>query len=398
MVEIRHVDGYVTRYGHNQANLVQEGQQVRQGQKIATVGATGTATGPHVHFEVLKNGEHETRSALPAASHRHRRRHPAVAAGNPGWPRPDAASRRTPAPRRSFGRGRIGPIGPAAARRRSRQHRQLARRASAAATQRAAPNSGIIPAIFPHGRSVPSMVTNLFKKIFGSRNERLVKKLLKSVAGSTPWSPSIQHSRDAALTAKTAEFRARLAAGAELDDLLPEAFAVVREAGRRALGHAPLRRPDDRRHGPATTARSPRCAPARARPWSRPWRPTSTPCPAKGVHVVTVNDYLARRDATWMGRIYHFLGLSVGVINSSGGMGPDSASYLYDPGYRAAGGPGLPAPAPGHPQGDLRRGHHLRHQQRVRLRLPARQHGLHGRSSGPSATPSTPSSTRWTRS
>jgi murein DD-endopeptidase MepM/ murein hydrolase activator NlpD len=58
-VDIRHVDGLVTRYAHNQANLVQEGQRVRQGQKIATVGSTGTATGPHVHFEVLKNGEHQ---------------------------------------------------------------------------------------------------------------------------------------------------------------------------------------------------------------------------------------------------------------------------------------------------------------------------------------------------
>ncbi|MBV5272298.1 MAG: M23 family metallopeptidase [Lamprocystis purpurea] len=58
MIELRHVDGYATRYAHNQANLVQEGQQVRQGQKIGAVGATGTATGPHVHFEVLKNGEH----------------------------------------------------------------------------------------------------------------------------------------------------------------------------------------------------------------------------------------------------------------------------------------------------------------------------------------------------
>lgn len=58
----------------------------------------------------------------------------------------------------------------------------------------------------------------------------------------------------------------------------------------------------------------------------------------KGVHVVTVNDYLARRDAAWMGRLYHALGLSVGVINSSGGAGPDSASYLYDPGFHAEGG------------------------------------------------------------
>jgi murein DD-endopeptidase MepM/ murein hydrolase activator NlpD len=59
MVDIRHVNGLVTRYAHNQTNLVQEGQRVRQGQKIATVGSTGTATGPHVHFEVLKNGQHQ---------------------------------------------------------------------------------------------------------------------------------------------------------------------------------------------------------------------------------------------------------------------------------------------------------------------------------------------------
>jgi hypothetical protein len=59
MVDIRHVNGLVTRYAHNQSNLVQEGQQVRQGQKIAVVGSTGTATGPHVHFEVLKNGQHQ---------------------------------------------------------------------------------------------------------------------------------------------------------------------------------------------------------------------------------------------------------------------------------------------------------------------------------------------------
>ncbi|HYN78982.1 MAG TPA: M23 family metallopeptidase, partial [Lamprocystis sp. (in: g-proteobacteria)] len=58
LIEIRHADGLTTRYGHNSANLVQEGQQVRQGQQIGAVGATGIATGPHVHFEVLSNGEH----------------------------------------------------------------------------------------------------------------------------------------------------------------------------------------------------------------------------------------------------------------------------------------------------------------------------------------------------
>ena len=101
---------------------------------------------------------------------------------------------------------------------------------------------------------------------------------------------------------------------------------------------------------PCTRATSPRCAPARARPWSRRCPPTSTRSPSEGVHVVTVNDYLAQRDSQWMGRVHRFLGLEVGAIFS--GMPAD----------RAAGG--------------LRGRHHLRHEQRVRLRLPARQHGL----------------------
>ncbi len=99
--------------------------------------------------------------------------------------------------------------------------------------------------------------------------------------------------------------------------------------------------------------------------------------PGKGVHVVTVNDYLARRDAAWMGRLYHFLGLSVGVINSSGGMGPDQASYVFDPDYEPTDGQGYRHHASGHAPGDLCRGHHLRYQQRVRLRLSARQHGVY---------------------
>ena len=94
----------------------------------------------------------------------------------------------------------------------------------------------------------------------------------------------------------------------------------------------------------------------------------------RGAHVVTVNDYLARRDAQWMGPAYHFLGLSVGVITHD-------TSYLFEPGFpddrRAA-----DQPAAGHPPRGLRRGHHLRHQQRVRVRLPARQHGRPARGPG----------------
>jgi preprotein translocase subunit SecA len=176
------------------------------------------------------------------------------------------------------------------------------------------------------------MVNNLFKKIFGSRNERLVKRLSKVVAKVTALEPALQPLSDADLKAKTADLRGRLADGAQLDDLLPEAFAVVREAGKRTLG---MRHFDvqviggmvlndgkiaEMRTGEGKTLVATLAAYLNA-------------LPAKGVHVVTVNDYLARRDAAWMGRVYAFLGLSVGVINSSGGMGPDSASYLYDPHY-----------------------------------------------------------------
>ncbi|MBV5272297.1 MAG: preprotein translocase subunit SecA [Lamprocystis purpurea] len=183
------------------------------------------------------------------------------------------------------------------------------------------------------------MVSNLLKKVFGSRNERLVKKLLKSVSRINALEPEVQTLSDAALAAKTQEFRGRLAAGEDVESLLPEAFAVVRETGRRVLG---MRHFDvqmvggmvlhqgkiaEMRTGEGKTLVATLAAYLNA-------------LPGKGVHVITVNDYLARRDATWMGRIYHALGLSVGVINSSGGMGPDTASYLYDPGFEAPAGGG----------------------------------------------------------
>ncbi|MEW8585015.1 MAG: preprotein translocase subunit SecA, partial [Candidatus Thiodiazotropha sp.] len=128
-----------------------------------------------------------------------------------------------------------------------------------------------------------------------------------------------------------------LEAGETLDSLMNEAFAVVREAGRRVMqmrhfdvqliGGMVLHQGKiaEMRTGEGKTLVATLAAYLNA-------------LPAKGVHVVTVNDYLARRDAAWMGRIYDFLGLTVGVINSSGGMGPDSASYLYDAEYDAKSG------------------------------------------------------------
>ncbi|MES9969713.1 MAG: preprotein translocase subunit SecA [Candidatus Thiodiazotropha sp.] len=174
------------------------------------------------------------------------------------------------------------------------------------------------------------MVSNIFKKIFGSRNERLVKRMSKTVSQISALEADIEKLSDEALKGKTSEFRARLEAGETLDNLMNEAFAVVREAGRRVMqmrhfdvqliGGMVLHQGkiSEMRTGEGKTLVATLAAYLNA-------------LPGKGVHVVTVNDYLARRDAAWMGRIYDFLGLSVGVINSSGNMGPDSSSFLYDP-------------------------------------------------------------------
>ena len=183
------------------------------------------------------------------------------------------------------------------------------------------------------------MVSNLLKKVFGSRNERLVRKLLKSVSRINDLEPEIQALPDGALTAKTQEFRGRLAAGEALDALLPEAFAVVRETGRRVLG---MRHFDVQMVG-GMVLHSGKIAEMRTgegKTLVATLAAYLNALPGKGVHVVTVNDYLARRDATWMGRIYHALGLTVGVINSSGGLGPDSASYRYDPSFESPGAEG----------------------------------------------------------
>ena len=117
--------------------------------------------------------------------------------------------------------------------------------------------------------------------------------------------------------------------GESTDALLNEAFALSAKPVV-ACSACAFRCADDRRHGPATRARSPRCAPVRARPGRDPGGLPEC-AERSGVHVVTVNDYLARRDAGWMGRLYHFLGMSTGVINSSGGMGPDNSSYQRRP-------------------------------------------------------------------
>jgi len=157
------------------------------------------------------------------------------------------------------------------------------------------------------------MLQTFLAKVIGTQNERDLKKLRPIVAQVNALEDSITPLSDEALRGKTAEFRARIANGETLDDLLPEAFAVVREAGRRVLN---MRHFDVQLIGGAVLHQG-RIAEMK----TGEGKTLVATLPAylnalegKGVHVVTVNDYLARRDSEWMGRIYRFLGMTVGVI------------------------------------------------------------------------------------
>ncbi|MDD3518025.1 MAG: preprotein translocase subunit SecA [Chromatiales bacterium] len=157
------------------------------------------------------------------------------------------------------------------------------------------------------------MVTSFVRKIFGSRNERLVKRYGRVVARINALEPEFQALSDEALRGKTAEFRQRLGDGTPLDDLLPEAFAAVREAGRRVME---MRHFDVQLIG-GMVLNDGRIAEMRTGEGKTLVATLAVylnALPGKGVHVVTVNDYLARRDSEWMGRIYRFLGMTVGVI------------------------------------------------------------------------------------
>ena len=151
------------------------------------------------------------------------------------------------------------------------------------------------------------------KAIFGSSNDRYVKSLDKIVKQIAAFEAPIEALSDAELTAQTQKFRDQLEAGKTLDDILPEAFATVREAGKRVLG---MRHFDVQMIGGIVLHRG-EIAEMRTGEGKTLVATLAVYLNAiegKGVHVVTVNDYLARRDAEWMGQIYRFLGLSVGVI------------------------------------------------------------------------------------
>ncbi len=173
------------------------------------------------------------------------------------------------------------------------------------------------------------MLQNFLTRIFGSRNERLLKSYRKSVEQINALEPKIMALGDAELAGRTAEFRQRIAAGETVDALLPEAFAVCREAARRVLGmrhfdvqliggmvlHAGKIAEMRTGEGKTLTATLPVYLNALA---------------GKGVHVVTVNDYLASRDAEWMGKVYRFLGMSVGTILTQQATADKKTAYAAD--------------------------------------------------------------------
>jgi len=174
------------------------------------------------------------------------------------------------------------------------------------------------------------MLSNILSKVFGSRNQRLIKRMSKAVSRISALEDGLQALSDEQLRARTDELRGRLDGGESLDEILFEAFAVVREAGRRTMN---MRHFDVQLIGGMVLNQG-KIAEMRTGEGKTLVATLAVylnALPGKGVHVVTVNDYLARRDAAWMGKIYHFLGMTVGVINSSGGQGPDSSSYQYDP-------------------------------------------------------------------
>ncbi|MBA4275059.1 MAG: preprotein translocase subunit SecA [Alphaproteobacteria bacterium] len=170
------------------------------------------------------------------------------------------------------------------------------------------------------------MLSSLGKKIFGSSNDRLVRALGRTVETINGFEPTLSTLSDEALTAKTTEFRTRLNNGETVDALLPEAFAVVREAAKRVLG---MRHFDVQLIGGMVQHKGmiSEMKTGEGKTLVATLAAYLNALPAKGVHIVTVNDYLARRDAEWMGKLYRFLGLSVGVIMH--GMDDDARRAAY---------------------------------------------------------------------
>ncbi|MGA9667266.1 MAG: preprotein translocase subunit SecA [Gallionella sp.] len=176
------------------------------------------------------------------------------------------------------------------------------------------------------------MISSVLKSIFGSRNDRLLKQYRATVQSINKLEADTAKLSDEALLQKTGSFRERFARGESLDSLLPEAFAVVREASTRVLG---MRHYDEQliggmvlHYGKIAEMRT-----GEGKTLMATLPVYLNAIAGKGVHVVTVNDYLAGRDAEWMGRLYRFLGLSVGVILSQMESADKQAAYAADVTY-----------------------------------------------------------------
>ncbi|WP_028916441.1 preprotein translocase subunit SecA [Pseudoxanthomonas sp. J35] len=173
------------------------------------------------------------------------------------------------------------------------------------------------------------MINKLLTRVFGSRNDRLLRQLDRIVAQINALEPEMQKLSDEALQAKTPEFQQRIAGGESLDKILPEAFAVCREASRRVMG---MRHYDVQLIGGMVLHLG---KIAEMRTGEGKTLVATLPVylnalEGKGVHVVTVNDYLARRDAAWMGKLYNWLGLSVGVVYPGMPHSDKKAAYAAD--------------------------------------------------------------------
>src|SRR5471030_636996 len=173
------------------------------------------------------------------------------------------------------------------------------------------------------------MIDAFLAKVFGTQNERDIKAMLPTVAAINALEPELRELSDIDLAAKTIEFKEQIAQGATLDDLLIPAFAVVREAGRRVLN---MRHFDVQLIGGMVLHRG---KIAEMKTGEGKTLVATLPAylnalSAQGVHVVTVNEYLAQRDADWMGPIYKFLGLTVGVIKSQQVSAEKRAAYACD--------------------------------------------------------------------
>jgi preprotein translocase subunit SecA len=170
------------------------------------------------------------------------------------------------------------------------------------------------------------MILQAVKKVFGSRNDRIIKKHQKFVDRINALEPEFQALSDEQLAAKTIEFRERYEKGETLDQLLPEAFATVREAGKRVMN---MRHFDVQLIGGMVlhSGKIAEMKTGEGKTLVATLAAYLNALPGKGVHVVTVNDYLARRDAEWMGRLYNFLGMTTGV--SVAGMDPVAKKMAY---------------------------------------------------------------------